>query len=227
MKARQLHRWDLTPREAVALQRQLAGRVDICRRLRTAQLVAGADLSYARFSKRCHAAVVVCQVQDNMKVIERAWVESELDFPYVPGLLSFREAPPLLQAFEQLKHRPDAVILDGHGLAHPRRFGLACHVGLLLDIPTLGCAKSCLVGTYADPAARSGSRTQLLDRGEVVGAVLRTRDDVKPVFVSPGHKLDLEGAVTTVLSCRTKYRLPEPTRLAHQFVNALRRGEAM
>jgi deoxyribonuclease V len=143
----------------------------------------------------------------------------------VPGLLSFRESPSVLEAWARLKTEPDAVMFDGQGLAHPRRVGIASHVGLLIERPTLGCAKSVLVGKYEEPGAERGSWTPLVDKGETVGAALRTKDRVQPIFVSPGHLIDLEAAVALTLRCHGGYRQPEPTRRAHLLVNALRRGE--
>jgi len=223
MKIKPLHSWDVTPTQAVALQRELAGRVETCLLLPPCLLVAGADVSYNRFSPTCYAAVVVLRTTD-WTVVETQGAVRDTPFPYIPGLFAFREAPVLLEAFAKLKNIPDAVILDGQGRAHPRRLGLASHTGLWLDLPCVGCAKSLLTGTYKEPGTRAGSRTRLVDRGEVVGSVVRTRDNVKPVFVSVGHKIDLPSAVRLVLrSCRG-YRLPEPTRQAHLCVNALRRA---
>jgi deoxyribonuclease V len=222
MKITPLHGWDLTPKEAVVLQRELAGRVDRLTHLPASSLVAGADVSYNRFSPICFAAVVVLRTSD-WTIVETQTAVRQTTFPYVPGLLTFREAPVLLEAFAKLQCMPDAVIFDGQGIAHPRRLGLTSHVGLWLDLPCAGCAKSLLVGTFKEPARKGGSRTRLLDQGEVVGSVLRTRDNVKPVFVSIGHKIDLQSAVRLVLRACRGYRLPEPTRQAHLVVNAVRR----
>jgi deoxyribonuclease V len=222
MKIEPLHSWDMTPTQAVALQRELAGRVDARTPLLDCKLVAGADVSYNRFSPTCYAAVVVLRTSD-WTIVETQGAVRDTRFPYIPGLLTFREAPVLLEAFAKLRTIPDAVILDGQGQAHPRRLGLTSHVGLWLNLPTVGCAKTRLTGTYREPGLRAGSRTRLIDRGEVVGSVVRTRNDTKPVFVSVGHNIDLASAVRLVLrSCRG-YRLPEPTRQAHLHVNELRR----
>ena len=218
-----LHRWDVTPREAVEIQRELAGRVDRRRRRRRFHLVAGADVSVSKESDRLFAGVVVCRA-DDWSVAEQVGVVSRAAFPYVPGLLSFRECPALLKAMSRLKHRPDVVLCDAQGWAHPRRFGLACHFGLLLDLPSVGCAKSVLVGEYEGLGQAAGSRAALVDRGEVVGMAVRTRTGVAPVYVSVGHKIDLASAVEVVLRAAARYRLPEPTRLAHLHVNALRRA---
>jgi deoxyribonuclease V len=185
--------------------------------------IAGVDVAFARDDSACIAAVVVWDLFEHA-VVERQVARRPLRFPYVPGLLSFREAPAVLAALRKLRTAPDALICDGQGLAHPRRFGLACHVGLLVELPTLGCAKSRLCGGYREPAARRGSRTRLMLGGEIVGTVLRTRDDVRPVFVSAGHRVDLPSAERIVLAACAGYRLPEPTRRADRLVAAVRRG---
>jgi len=223
MKVHRLHAWDLAPAEAVALQRQLAGRVEAGPPLGRCDLVAGADVSYNRFSNVFYGGVVVLRTSD-LEVVERQGAVREVHFPYIPGLLSFREAPVLLDAFARVKSEPDAVIVDAHGLSHPRRFGLTCHVGLCLDRPTLGCAKTRLTGTYEEPGPRAGAHAPLTDKGEVIGSVLRTRAGVRPVFVSVGHRTDLASAVRLVLRTCRGYRLPEPTRQAHHYVNSLRRA---
>jgi deoxyribonuclease V len=223
MNIQPLHRWDLDPTEAVALQRELAGRVETHTPLVPCKLVAGADVSYNRFSPIFYAAVVVLRT-DDWTVVEEQGAVRESPFPYIPGLLSFREAPVLLEAFAKLETVPDAVMCDGQGIAHPRRLGLASHVGLWLDLPCVGCAKSLLTGKYKEPGKKASSLAPLVDRGEVVGDVVRTKDNVKPLFVSAGHKIDLPSAVRLVLEACQGYRLPEPTRQAHLHVNALRRA---
>jgi deoxyribonuclease V len=150
-----------------------------------------------------------------MKLLEQSVVEGEISYPYIPGLFSFREAPPLLAAIERLKIMPDVWLCDGQGIAHPRRFGLACHLGVLLDLPTVGCAKSVLTGKFEDPLPERGSSTPLVENGEVIGMAVRTRDNISPVFVSVGHRADLGSAVRLVLACGRGLRLPEPLRLAH------------
>jgi deoxyribonuclease V len=221
MKIHQLHSWDLTPTEAAALQRKLAGRVDARTPLTRCDLVAGADISYERFSNVFYAGVVVLRM-DDLSIVEKQGVVREVTFPYVPGLLSFRETPALLDAFAQVESEPDAIIVDGHGLAHPRRFGYACHLGLCLDRPSVGCAKSLLAGTYKEPGQKAGSTAPLKADEEIIGQVVRTKTGVKPVFVSVGYKIDLRSAVELVLATCRGYRLPEPTRQAHLHVNALR-----
>ncbi len=219
---KRLHSWDLTPAEAVQLQRELAGRIDVRTPLAGPRLVAGADVSYNRFSPTLYAAVVVLR-SDDWSIVETQTAVGPSPFPYIPGLLSFREAPILLEAFAKLQDQPDAVMCDGQGLAHPRRFGLACHLGLWLDIPCLGCAKSLLTGKYKEPRKKAGSLAPLRDGAEVIGSIVRTKTGIKPVYVSAGHRLDLPSAVRLVLASCRGYRLPEPTRQAHLHVNALRR----
>jgi deoxyribonuclease V len=224
MRIEPLHSWDLTFSEAAALQRQLAERVDSRTPLTGCDLVAGADVSYDRFSHRFYAGVVVLRT-DDLSIVEAQGVVREVTFPYVPGLLSFRETPALLDAFSKLESEPDAVILDGHGYSHPRRFGYACHVGLWLDRPSVGCGKTRLIGTYKEPGPKAGSVAPLKDADEIIGQVVRTKTGVKPVFVSVGYKIDLRSAVELVLATSRGYRLPEPTRQAHLHVNALRRQD--
>jgi deoxyribonuclease V len=219
-----LHRWGLSPTNAVSLQRQLAARVVTNVPVTTCNLIAGADCSYNRFSTTMYAGVVVLRAAD-LSVVERKGAVGEATFPYIPGLLSFRETPFVLQAFAKLEHTPDLVICDGQGYAHPRRFGYVCHVGLWLNLPSIGCAKTRLWGEFMEPAREAGSSTPLMDRGEIIGRVLRSKTGVKPLFVSPGHLIDTDSAVRWVLATTRKHRLPEPMRLAHLYVNELRRGE--
>ncbi len=222
MKIHRLHSWDLTPTEAVQLQRELAGRIDLRLPLASPRLIAGADVSYNRFSPIMYGAVVVLRC-DDWSIVETQTAVAHSPFPYIPGLLSFREAPVLLKAFAKVKQRPDAVMCDGQGLAHPRRFGLACHLGLWLEVPCLGCAKSLLTGKYKEPGKKAGSLAPLRDDTEVLGSIVRTRTGIKPVFVSAGHHIDLPSAVKLVLASCQGYRVPEPTRQAHLQVNARRR----
>jgi deoxyribonuclease V len=225
MKIHHLHSWDLTPTEAVALQKDLACQVDGRTPLTHWDLVAGADVSYNRFDTTFFASVVVIHAGDG-SVVETQSAVGEVSFPYVPGLLSFRETPIVLEALAKLCSEPDVVMLECHGYAHPRRFGLACHIGLWLERPCLGCAKTRLVGEFKEPKKAAGSVAPLTHQGEVIGEVVRTRTGVKPVFVSVGHHIDLASAVRVVLSTCYGYRLPEPTRLAHQHANVQRRKHA-
>jgi len=215
--SRRLHEWDVTYDEARAIQERMAGRLKLVPLPRSIRLVAGADMAFSKADDLFFAAVVVLTLPD-MEPIEERCVKKRSRFPYVPGLLSFREGPALLEAFERVRNRPDVVLLDGQGLAHPRRLGLASHVGLWLGVPTVGCAKSRLTGDHAEPGGRKGGWSPLTDGGEMIGSVLRTRTGVRPLFVSPGHLCDHEGARRVTLGCCTRYRLPEPTRLAHHAV---------
>ncbi|MFN2598495.1 MAG: deoxyribonuclease V [Pyrinomonadaceae bacterium] len=221
-----LHEWGMTPREAVGLQKSLRDRVRIAPLRKKIKTVAGTDISFNKFETTVYAGVVVLALP-SLEVVEEVGVVSESKFPYVPGLLSFRETPSVLEAWEKLKTEPDAVMFDGQGIAHPRRVGIASHVGLLIGRPTFGCAKSVLVGKYEEPNEERGSWSPLVDpkNGETVGAALRTKTRVQPIYVSPGHMIDLEGAIKLTLACDGGYRQPEPTRRAHHLVNALRRGE--
>ncbi|MFO0945827.1 MAG: deoxyribonuclease V [Planctomycetota bacterium] len=216
------HRWTTNAKEAVAIQRELAGRV-IARTPSdfSPRWIAGVDASCSRFSKWLHAAIVVWDRIEE-RLVEAADTSEEVSFPYIPGLLSFREAPGILASFDRLQRRPDLVFVDGNGVAHPRRLGIAAHLGLLWDLPTVGCAKSRLLGTYRAPGEKRGSATRLLDDGEVIGKVLRTKDKVNPLFVSVGHRISLEDATKWVLDACRGYRLPEPLRLAHQHAGKAR-----
>lgn len=214
---------------AVALQQRLRSLVSTTGAPASPRLIAGVDVSYTppRFardreaSETLYAAVVVLE-WPSLRVVEKTSGVGRAQFPYVPGLLSFRELPPLLRAFRKLRVTPDVVIVDGQGVAHPRRCGIASHLGLVLDLPTVGCAKSRLIGDHREPGRTRGSASDLLDGGEVVGRVVRTRDGVAPLYVSIGHKIPLDDAVALVLQCAPRYRLPETTRQAHQLVNQLR-----
>ncbi|MDE3095399.1 MAG: deoxyribonuclease V [Chloroflexota bacterium] len=219
-----LHPWDLSPTEAIALQRQLAARVvrEGVLAERNVRFVAGSDVAFDRANRRAAAAVVVL-AYPSLDVVEQVTAESAVTFPYVPGLLSFRETPALLPAFQRLRGRPDLLMVDGHGYAHPRRFGFACHLGLLLDIPTVGVAKSRLVGEAGAAGRARGSRADLVDGGEVIGSLLRTRAGVRPVFVSVGHRIGLADAERWVLRCAPSHRLPEPTRLADRLAGEAKR----
>ncbi len=218
MRIRQLHDWDISPTEAVALQRELSGQLRVDRSLpeTAVQTIAGVDLSPpdAESGRVRGAAVVVAW--PSLEVLEVSTAEGIADFPYVPGLLSFREAPILLEALAGLRSTPDVILVDGQGTAHPRRFGIACHLGLAIDVPTIGCAKSRLVGDYEEPGEEKGAWTPLEHKNDVIGAVVRTRTAVNPIYVSPGNTIDLESSVRWALACSPRYRVPVPTRLAHR-----------
>ncbi|HNU84266.1 MAG: deoxyribonuclease V [Pseudomonadota bacterium] len=223
MKCKNLHPWDVDYRTAVAIQEKLRGKLTLKDRLRRdIRLVAGADISCSRGDDRVYAAVVILDA-GSLDVLEAATYCGRAPFPYIPGLLSFREGPPLLRAFEKLRRRPDVVLFDGQGIAHPRGFGLAAHMGLLLGVPAVGCAKTRLTGSFEEPGPSRGQSTALMHEGRIIGSVVRTRDRVKPVFVSPGHRVGHERAVDIVLRCSRRYRIPEPTRQAHILVNKIRR----
>ncbi len=215
------HSWDLDPKQARLLQSELAPLVDARTPLPMVRTVAGADISYDRGDDTLYAAVVVVDVE-SMRAIETVSLAMKVPFPYVPGLLSFREAPPILQAFDQLKTRPDVLITDGQGLAHPRRFGVACHLGLLLDLPSVGCGKTRLCGRFVEPAVERGAWSPLMDDDEVIGAVVRSRRGIKPLFVSVGHRADLASAIDLVIKLTPKYRVSVPIRMAHIEVNRIR-----
>ena len=226
MKLKHLHAWDVSAKEAVRLQKQWAGKT-VCRgNPAHLKIVAGADISYSRNSSTAYAGAVLLSFP-SLEVIGRFTCKDEFKFPYVPGLLSFREAPCLLKLFKNLHPDPDLIFFDGHGYAHPRKFGLACHLGLILDCPTIGCAKSRLVGSYREPGNRKGSVANLTDdEKNTIGAVVRSREGCKPIFISAGHRIGLDAAVRRTLECVTRYRIPEPTRLAHQLVNEFRKADS-
>jgi len=221
MRVKRLHKWKLSYSQAVDLQRKLACRVQRTKLKKRPKLVAGLDCAFSRDGRRIIACCVVTKLPD-FELLEKTSAVRKAAFPYIPGLLSFREAPACIAAVEKLKIEPDIFIIDGQGIAHPRRLGLAAHLGLVFDRPTIGCAKSRLTGAFRQPRSKKGSRSLLRDGGEVIGAVVRSRDNVKPVFVSVGNKCRLQDAVELVLACAAKYRLPEPSRLAHQSVSELR-----
>jgi deoxyribonuclease V len=212
-----LHPWNVTPREAIAIQNELRGRVVREGEYRGIHYVAGADIAWDRLTKTGYVGVIVFRYP-SLEVVEEVTLKGPADFPYVPGLLTFREAPLVLEAFSRLTIEPDVVFIDGQGVAHPRRIGIASHLGLCLNKPTIGCAKSRLIGEYREPGLKRGSRSRLMDKGEVIGVVLRTRDNVNPIFVSVGHLISLPEAIRLTLRCNDGYRIPKPTRFAHQLV---------
>lgn len=217
-----LHRWSLRPRAAIRLQERLAGLAQVRRLQRPLRLVAGADLAFTPDGRQCIAGIAVYSLQ-SQSIVEEAIAWRHVCFPYVPGLLTFREAPAVLAAVRKLRCEPDLFMFDGHGVAHPRRFGLASHTGVLIGRPSLGCAKSRLCGEECAPGLSAGSTAPLRFRGETIGTILRTQTGGKPVYVSIGHLITLEHAVAAVMRCITKYRLPEPTRQAHLLVTRYRR----
>lgn len=235
------HRWNLTPKQAIRVQQRLAARVLQTPLTRDPVLVAGADAAFSPDGLSCVAAIVVWHVHEQ-RVVEEATATRPVRMPYVPGLLSFREAPAIIAAIRKLTVRPDVLMFDAHGFAHPRRFGLASHVGVVLDCPSIGCAKSLLCGTEGDVRKRAGFFAPLRDKrrtdasdqnrpgapgsgaahSEIIGSVVRTQTNVKPVYVSVGHRITLDDARRVVMACCTTYRLPEPTRRADHLVSRLR-----
>jgi len=214
MKIKKLHEWQLDIADAVDLQRRLAAQVSRSCEVIAPRFIAGVDISAGKAQMTATGAVIVLSYPE-YELVEIKVVQGRLEFPYVPGLLSFRELPLTLAACERLRITPDLIMVDGQGVAHPRRFGLASHLGLLLDIPTIGCAKSRLCGSHEEPGSERGSYSDIVDKGETIGVALRTRPGVKPVYVSIGHRINLQTAIYWVLESCRGYRLPEPTRLAH------------
>jgi deoxyribonuclease V len=218
MEIRQLHAWDVSPDQAIAIQERLRQEVILQDQLGTLRLVAGVDAGFEDGGSVTRAAVVVLSFP-NLEIVETALVRRPTSFPYVPGLLAFREAPAILEALGGLKAAPDLLMCDGQGIAQPRRLGIASHLGVLTGLPSIGVAKSILVGRRDSLDEQPGAWQPLVTKGEVVGAALRTRQGVKPVYVSVGHRLSLETAIELVLRCTIKYRLPEPTRRAHHLAS--------
>ena len=238
MKIKKLHSWNLSYSQARALQERLACKVRLTALRKMPKTAAGIDCAFSKDAQRIVAAVVVLRLPD-FELIETASAVRPVTFPYIPGLLSFREAPACIGAVEKLQKQPDIFVIDGQGIAHPRRLGLAAHLGLFFDKPTIGCAKSRLTGYFKNPPPEKGAYSFLKDKraatpaasgksratsDEIIGAVVRTRTNVKPVFVSVGNKCLLRDAVRITLACAVRYRLPEPTRLAHRLVSKLRMG---
>lgn len=226
MKALRLHSWKVTPKEAVQIQLRLRDRVEVSDRFGKICTVAGADIALDLERKIAVAGVIVYSYPE-MKEIERVWAKRPLTFPYVPGLLSFREIPTLTAAFAKLKHRPDLVFVDGHGFAHPRRMGIASHLGIVLDCPTVGCAKSVLCGEAEEPANEVGAVSELTHKEEVIAIALRSRVGCQPIYISTGHRVSLESAVKFALSVLDGLRVPRPTREADRFVGKMKQIDAL
>lgn len=212
---------NLSPQEAFQIQNEMRQQLRLEPLPQMPRTIGGADISFNKYSEVVYAGIVVLSYPA-MQVIDKATVVTRTRFPYVPGLLAFREAPALLEVWEQLGQKPDVLVLDGHGIAHPRRMGIATHFGLLADAVTLGCAKSLLTGHYGALGEHAGATTDLVHQDEVVGKVLRTKNKCNPVFVSPGNRITLEESLDIILHSVGKYRIPEPTRLAHLLVNEVR-----
>jgi deoxyribonuclease V len=226
MRYRNLHAWHVSPAQGKAIQDELRSLVKLKNDFSRVDLVAGADLSIEKGTGEGFAGVIVYAFPE-LQEVERCCARCKITFPYVPGLLAFREAPVLLEALAQVKHEPDLIVFDGQGIAHPRGLGIATHMGILLDKPTIGCAKSRLIGLFEEPGPNVGDWSPLMVEDTTVGAVLRTRRNVKPVFVSQGHKIDLETCVDLLLRCSDGYRIPKPTRHADHFVEAIKRSQAL
>ena len=214
VKVESLHSWQVSIAQALEIQQRLAAQVSKRSEITAPRFIAGVDISTGKRGGVATAAVVVLNYPE-LRMVETKVAQGKLELPYIPGLLSFRESPLTLAACQKLTITPDLILVDGQGIAHPRRLGLASHLGLFLDTPTIGCAKSLLCGSHEVPGPEPGSYTEVVDRGEIIGAALRTKLGVKPVYVSIGHKVDLQTAIYWVLECCRGYRLPEPTRLAH------------
>jgi deoxyribonuclease V len=233
MQPKVLHRWDLSPKEAAQLQLELRGQLKKQKEVGEIRTVAGADISLApvggaagrpvgREAIACGGVIVYSFPE--LRELERQSAQAKVSFPYIPGLLVFREGPVLLDAFARLRTEPDLILFDAHGYSHPRRFGLACHLSVVLDRPGIGVAKSLLIGRYQEPPDRVGAWTPLVDGDETIGAVVRTRAGVQPIFVSIGHRVDLPSAIELTVACTDGYRIPKPTREADHFVAQLKRG---
>lgn len=218
MEIHQRHPWDLTAEEAIALQQVLRQEIITTDQLGEVRWVAGIDVGFEDNGNTTRAAIAVLSFPE-LQLVEQTIARLPTSFPYIPGLLSFREVPAVLAAFETLNTVPDLLLCDGQGIAHPRRFGIACHVGLLTNLPAIGVAKSILVGRHAELADEKGAYQPLIHKGEQIGVALRTRTKTKPLYISPGHRISLETAIDYVLRCTTKYRLPETTRFAHKLAS--------
>ncbi|WP_310688177.1 deoxyribonuclease V [Aliifodinibius sp. S!AR15-10] len=217
---------NITPKQAIQIQEELRNKIeleslDLDQGIKT---VGGADISFNRGSNRVHAGIVVLSLP-NLEVKARSLISTEVDFPYIPGLLAFREIPALMEAWEQCRQKPDVLLLDGHGIAHPRRMGIATHFGILANHPTIGCAKNVLTGSYEEPDTEKGKYSYLMEANEKIGIVLRSRTNVNPIYISPGHKTDFEDTLAIVGKALSRYKLPETTRATHRLVNELRKGE--
>jgi len=214
----------IDPQRAKELQQELRKKISLQPLPETPKYVAGGDISFNRGSDELHAAIIILEL-DTLTPIARSLASDQTSFPYIPGLLAFREIPVLLKAWNQLKQKPDVLLLDGHGVAHPRRMGIATHFGIDVGHPTIGCAKNILTGTHAKLGIEKGDKAYLVDDEEKVGIALRSRTNVNPIYVSPGHQCSFGDVYKIVMQSLTKYKLPKTTRLAHQWANKLRKGE--
>ena len=222
MNYQDLHPWNVKPKEAMKIQMDLRKRIELQDSFSEVRVVAGADVSFDKEKNESYGGVITYSFPE-LKEIERRGAVREVSFPYIPGLLAFREAPVLLEAFASLKAEPDVILFDGQGLAHFRRMGIATHMGILLDKPAIGCAKSRLIGTFEEPGEDMGCYSHLVDGGQTVGVVLRTKKRVHPIFVSQGNKISLKTCIEIVLKCLDGYRIPKPTREADHYVGLIKR----
>jgi deoxyribonuclease V len=226
--------WDVDPKKAIEIQNEIRSRVKIEPFRSDIKYIGGADVSLNMFSTDIYAGIIVLE-QSTLEVVTYSVIKAKTTFPYIPGLLSFREVPALLEVWNKLKIKPDVLVVDGQGIAHPRKIGIASHIGVLLDLPTIGCAKSPLYGKFDEVGKTAGSLSYIHDsrnyepikynKEEVIGVALRSKERSKPLIISPGHKTNVDDALEIVLKCLRGYRLPEPTRLAHELVNQFRKGE--
>jgi len=215
----------IAPQKAKELQKELREKISLQCLPNSPKYVAGADISFDRGSDVLHAAIIILEL-DTLTPIARSLASDTTSFPYIPGLLAFREMPVLMKAWNQLEYKPDVLLLDGHGIAHPRRMGIATHFGIEVDHPTIGCAKNILTGTHGELGIKKGEKADLVDNDEKIGIVLRSRREVNPIYVSPGYNCSFGDAYEIVMQSLTTYKLPKTTRLAHQWANKLRRKEA-
>ncbi|MBP9762958.1 deoxyribonuclease V [Patescibacteria group bacterium] len=221
------HAWNISPKEAIEIQRQMQNHIRLESLQKKITLIAGCDISMNLYSTTFYGGFVVLRYPE-LTLVDQAFVKDTVTFPYIPGLLSFREIPSLLKAWEKLKTKPDLIAVDGVGIAHPRRIGIASHLGVVLDIPTIGCAKSVLTGVYEEPDQEPGSYSFMHDPShpeELLGAAIRSKRNVKPIFVSPGHKITLRESIDIIKNCVRKHRIPEPTRFAHNVMNEYRKQD--
>jgi deoxyribonuclease V len=225
MRYRDLHPWDVTPAEGKDIQNDLRKRVVLENDFSRVDMIAGADMSIDKSANEGFAGVIVYTFPE-LNEVERRHAHRKIAFPYIPGLLAFREAPVLLEAFAMLENEPDIIVFDGQGIAHPRWLGIATHMGLVLDKPTIGCAKSRLVGSFEEPGNEVGNYSPLVFGGKTIGAVLRTKKNVNPIFVSQGHRIALKTCIDILLQCDDGYRVPKPTREADHFVGEIKRSPA-
>ena len=224
IKIRQLHPWNVTHQEAIEIQKKLRPQVILKKLPKAVKYVAGTDVAFSKKTNTSWACVVVLSFPE-LKKTDEACIKGRTSFPYIPGLLSFREIPFILEALKKLTIEPDLIFCDGQGIAHPRGLGLASHLGILIEKPTIGCAKTRLVGEFSEVGLERGDYSYLLYKGRKIGAVVRTRSSVKPLFISPGYAVLMEDAVRLILECGGRYRIPEPTRQAHLLVTRIRQKE--